>query len=49
MGTLSPDAEVSACPWFQLEKEQDKPTTRFNVLSRLQGGLTDKFLLMNLV
>lgn len=44
MGTLSPDAEVSTCPWFQLEKEQDKPTRSQRVKYWLQGGLSDEFL-----
>ena len=44
MGTLSPDTAVSACPWFQLESGQDKPTRAQRIKYWLQVGLSDDFL-----
>ncbi|GEL42916.1 MULTISPECIES: pPIWI-associating nuclease domain-containing protein [Methylobacteriaceae] len=48
MGTLSPDDQVSSCPWFQLEDGQDKPTRAQRIKYWLQGGLTDDYLVAEL-
>lgn len=44
MGTLSPDAEVEACPWYKPIDGQTKPVRAQRIQYWLQGGLTDDFL-----
>lgn len=41
---LAADDEVMACTWFELEKEQTKPTRRQRAKYATQGGLSDAFI-----
>lgn len=44
MDGLAPAAEVTACPWFRLEPNQNKPTRKQRIQYCLQGGLSDAFV-----
>ena len=44
MGTLAPDADVEACPWYAAVDGQDKPVRAQRIQYWLQGGLTDGYL-----
>ncbi|HEY0013255.1 MAG TPA: hypothetical protein VGB79_10455 [Allosphingosinicella sp.] len=41
MGTLAPDADVEACPWYAPVEGQDKPVRAQRIRYWLQGGLED--------
>ena len=44
MGTLAPDADVEACPWYAPVDGQDKPVRAQRIQYWLQGGLSDDYL-----
>lgn len=44
MGTLAPDADVAACPWYAPVDGQDKPVRAQRIQYWLQGGLSDDYL-----
>jgi|GEM_PF-235909 len=41
MGTLAPDADVEACPWYTPVEGQDRPVRAQRIRYWLQGGLED--------